>query len=124
MLYKEVIEYINRALCKAIACIQSQPTHLVEVVFCNAVLINVADALHAAHVEHVHLLHVLRAEPQAHQQLPYGGRQVEIEGLLGPDGHPQQDSYELVLLHVGLTRQARVEQVSAQSTTSRLYMLH
>lgn len=46
------------------------------------------------------LFHVVGGETHARQQLPHGQGEVEVQGLLGPHGHPKQDPEELEVLEI------------------------
>ncbi|KAG7283742.1 hypothetical protein CRUP_034366 [Coryphaenoides rupestris] len=74
--------------------------HLVEVVLGDAAVLDVQDGVERLHVEQVHLLQVLQQQGDAAQLFPHHGRQVQVQGLLGADGHAHQDAQELELQQV------------------------
>ena len=48
----------------------------------------------------IDLFHVVGGEIHARQQLPHGLSKVEVQGLLGPHGHPKQDAEEPEVLQI------------------------
>lgn len=80
-----------------------------EVVLGDAAVFNVKNAFERLHVEQVHLLQVLQLQRDAAQLLPDQRGQVQVQGLLGPDGHAHQDAQKLELEHVLVQAGGRVE---------------
>lgn len=85
-----------------------------EIVLGDAAVFNVKNAFERLNVHEVHLLQVLQQQGDAAQLLPHQRGQVQVQGLLGADGHAHQDAQELELEHVFVQARGRVEEESAQ----------
>lgn len=83
-----------------------------EIILSDAAVFNVKNAFERLHVEQVHLLQVLQLQRDAAQLFPHQRRQVEVQGLLGADGHTHQDAQKLELQHVLVQAGRRVEEKS------------
>lgn len=81
-----------------------------EVLLCDAAVFNVKNAFERLHIEEVHFLQVLQQQGDAAQLFPHQRRQVQVQGLLGADGHAHQDAQELELKHVLVQARRRVEE--------------
>lgn len=71
-----------------------------EIILGDAAVFNVKNAFERLHVQEVHLLQVLQQQGDAAQLFPHQRGQVQVQGLLGADGHAHQDAQELELEHV------------------------
>lgn len=85
-----------------------------EIILSDAAVFNVKNAFERLHIQQVHLLQVLQQQRDAAQLLPHQRGQVEVQGLLGADGHAHQDSQELELEHVLVQAGRRVEEEPEQ----------
>lgn len=83
-----------------------------EIILSDAAVFNVKNAFERLHVEQVHLLKVLQLQRDAAQLFPHQRRQVEVQGLLGADGHAHQDAQKLELEHVLVQAGRRVKEKS------------
>lgn len=89
-------------------------SHLMEILLGDATVFNVKNAFERLHIKEVHFLQVLQQQGDAAQLFPHQGSQVEVQGLLGADGHAHQDTQELKLEHVLIQTGRRVEEKPGQ----------
>lgn len=85
-----------------------------EIILGDAAVFNVKNAFERLHIKEVHFLQVLQQQGDAAQLFPHQGSQVQVQGLLGADGHAHQDAQELELQHVLVQARRRVEEEPAQ----------
>lgn len=71
-----------------------------EILLGDATVFNVKNAFERLHIKEVHFLQILQQQGDAAQLFPHQGGQVQVQGLLGADGHAHQDAQELELKHV------------------------
>lgn len=83
---------------------------LMEIILGDAAVFNVKNAFERLHIEEVHLLQVLQLQGDAAQLFPHQRSEVEVQGLLGADGHAHQDAQELELKHVLVQAGRRVQE--------------
>lgn len=81
-----------------------------EIILGDAAVFNVKNAFERLHIEEVHLLQVLQLQGDAAQLFPHQRSEVEVQGLLGADGHAHQDAQELELKHVLVQAGRRVQE--------------
>lgn len=81
-----------------------------EVLLCDAAVFNVKNAFERLHIQEVDLLQILQQQGDAAQLFPHQGSQVQVQGLLGADGHAHQDAQELELEHVLIQAGRRVQE--------------
>lgn len=94
-------------------------SHLMEIILGDAAVFNVKNAFERLHIKQVDLLQVLQLQRDAAQLFPHQGGQVQVQGLLGADGHAHQDAQELELEHVLVHARRRVEEEPAQIRTEQ-----
>lgn len=85
-----------------------------EILLGDAAVFNVKNAFERLHIKEVDLLQVLQQQGDAAQLFPHQRSQVEVQGLLGADGHAHQDAQELKLEHVLIQAGRRVQEEPAQ----------
>lgn len=85
-----------------------------EIILGDAAVFNVKNAFERLHVKEVHFLQILQQQGDAAQLFPHQRSQVQVQGLLGADGHAHQDAQELELEHVLVQACRRVEEESEQ----------
>lgn len=88
-----------------------------EIILGDAAVFNVKNAFERLHIEEVHLLQVLQLQGDAAQLFPHQRSEVEVQGLLGADGHAHQDAQELELKHVLVQAGRRVQEEPETSIT-------
>lgn len=89
-----------------------------EIILGDAAVFNVKNAFERLHIEEVHLLQVLQQQGDAAQLFPHQRSEVEVQGLLGADGHAHQDAQELELKHVLVQAGRRVQEEPETIVTS------
>lgn len=85
-----------------------------EIILCDATVFNVKNAFERLHIQEVYFLQILQQQGDAAQLLPHQRSQVQVQGLLGADGHAHQDAQELELEHVLVQARRRVEEEPEQ----------
>lgn len=85
-----------------------------EIILGDAAVFNVKNAFERLHIKQVHFLQVFQLQRDAAQLFPHQGGQVQVQGLLGADGHAHQDAQELELEHVFVHTRRRVEEEPTQ----------
>ena len=88
-----------------------------EVLLGDAAVFNVKNAFERLHIEEVHFLQVLQLQGDAAQLLPHQRGQVQVQRLLGADGHAHQDAQEPKLQHVLVHAGRRVEEEPREINT-------
>lgn len=71
-----------------------------EIILSDTTVFNVKNAFKRLHTEQVYFLKVLQLQWDAAQLLPDQWGQMQVQRLLGPDGHAHENAQKLELEHV------------------------
>lgn len=84
-------------------------SHHVEIILCDPTVFQVEDALEGAVGEQVDLLKVRPPQWHRAELFPHPWSQMQVQRLLGANGHSHQDAQEAKLDHVIVRECGRVQ---------------